>query len=507
MEESDYERQRQTNIAKNQELLKALQLSTFPSTPAIRKKPAAATPSSRSRTRTRPLATPSASAAVPRRTSSRLAGLPADSAAAKRKAADVEASLAAAESAKRARVGGELDFAALADGVLRRFGAGGEVLDEDEDEEEEKKGAKGQAGVREVREKLARLRLWRGEQVRVTPERVYHVEFYPGVEKVLLAAADKVGNLGILEIPGGEEVAGEAPPLPTLFKLHTRTISTFHFSPYDASHIISASYDSSIRLLNLSVARSLELYAPPSAHDHDDAVSGLQHLTPHTLLFCTLGGIVGHKDTRTPTHDAALWRCAPKKIGGLGALPGAPHIFATASLDRTVKLWDIRKMATGEDGAACPTVVAEHPSRLSVSSATFSRTGTLATTSYDDTIKLYSLPQLFSLPAPSSPPASPAASPAPSVVLTPSATIPHNNQTGRWVTIIRAEWQRRPRDGREKVVVANMDRGIDVFGAGGEQLVRLRDERISAVPAAAGMHPTREWVAGGTGSGKVVVWM
>jgi WD repeat-containing protein 76 len=50
-------------------------------------------------------------------------------------------------------------------------------------------------------------------------------------------------------------------------------------------------------------------------------------------------------------------------------------------------------------------------------------------------------------------------------------------------------------------------RFVDVYAASGEQLAQLGDEGITAVPAVAVMHPTKDWVAGGTASGKLCLWM
>ena len=68
--------------------------------------------------------------------------------------------------------------------------------------------------------------------------------------------------------------------------------------------------------------------------------------------------------------------------------PRATHLAATASLDRTVKIWDLR---TGD--SAQPHMVAEHTSKLSVSSAVWNARGSIVTTSYDDTIKVYKQPE------------------------------------------------------------------------------------------------------------------
>jgi WD repeat-containing protein 76 len=60
-------------------------------------------------------------------------------------------------------------------------------------------------------------------------------------------------------------------------------------------------------------------------------------------------------------------------------------------LDRTVRIFDLRKINfSGLEGT--PHEVAEHVNRLSVSSAEFNSNGQLATTSYDDTVKIYNFP-------------------------------------------------------------------------------------------------------------------
>jgi hypothetical protein len=89
----------------------------------------------------------------------------------------------------------------------------------------------------------------------------------------------------------------------------------------------------------------------------------------------------------------------------------------------------------------------------------------------------------------------------------PATEIRHNNQTGRWVTILKPQWQLHPADGVSKFAIANMNRFVDVYDSEGTQLAQLSGEGITAVPAVAELHPTHNWVAGGTGSGKLCLWM
>ena len=53
-----------------------------------------------------------------------------------------------------------------------------------------------------------------------------------------------------------------------------------------------------------------------------------------------------------------------------------------------------------------------------------------------------------------------------------------------------------------------MNRFVDVYAANGQQLAQLGDsELVTAVPAVAQFHPTMDWIAGGTASGKLCLWM
>ncbi|KAK7217603.1 hypothetical protein V2G26_005606 [Clonostachys chloroleuca] len=144
-----------------------------------------------------------------------------------------------------------------------------------------------------------------------------------------------------------------------------------------------------------------------------------------------------------------------------------------------------------------PALLGEHESRLSVSHASWSPGGHVATSSYDDTIKIYDFSDSSSWKAGHE--IGPKA-------MKPAHQVRHNNQTGRWVTILKPQWQRRPNDGIQKFVIGNMNRFVDVFASDGSQLAQLDGEGISAVPAVAHFHPSQDWVAGGTASGKLCLW-
>ena len=297
----------------------------------------------------------------------------------------------------------------------------------------------------------------------------------------------------------------EAEPAITSFKLHSRPISAINFSPHDANALYTASYDSSIRRLDLQRGTAVEVWVPP-ADDDDEPVSGVEisPTDPHVLHFSTLNGTFGRADLRAPARQAVMLApLSDKKIGGFSLHPRHPHLMASAGLDRKLQLWDLRGAGSGTRSGArfsarAPALLAQHTSRLSVSHAAFNAAGQIATASYDDTIKIHQC----------DPTAAASADPADAPDLPPRLIIPHNCQTGRWVTILRPQWQARPADGVAKLCIANMARAVDVFdGATGQRVARLADDAVTAVPAVAQFHPSRNWVAGGTASGKCCLWL
>ncbi|KAF2455382.1 hypothetical protein BDY21DRAFT_350640 [Lineolata rhizophorae] len=146
------------------------------------------------------------------------------------------------------------------------------------------------------------------------------------------------------------------------------------------------------------------------------------------VYFTTLDGAFGMHDTRQGSAAGAtqLLQLSDKKIGGFSVHPRAPHLVATASLDRTLKLWDLRKVS-GKADWRLPALLGEHESRLSVSHAAWNAAGQVATSSYDDTIKIYDFgPRCEDWPPGRT---------LKDAEMQPAVTVPHNNQTGRWVTM------------------------------------------------------------------------
>jgi WD repeat-containing protein 76 len=485
-EVSDYEKQRLANIAERDALLKKLtqeaqQAGLYTKPPP--KGTANGTDQSNKRKRSaKPVKKEIDD--TPRRTSSRLAGLTADSEVAQRKADREYEAVRDAERAKRQRIAGDHEL-----GDILVNGTGWNVIDGKPllgvdvlnrsvakpyertfgDVEIKETTDKELKAIRQKMNALALWEAWEPTRIKITPERIYSMIFHPTEAKPLIFAGDKLGNLGIIDAsqkgpsfkdeekeeddeevkpklekkfkkegshdPSESDEEEDPDPQITILKPHQRTISAMHTHPSLPQTLYTASYDSSIRGLDLEKSKSTDLYALD-----DDPISGIDMAAtdPHVLYFATLSGGFGKHDTRTKASNASeLYQLSDKKIGGFSLHPLAPHYLATASLDRTMRLWDLRKISK-----KLPTQVGEHTSRLSVSHAAFNSAGQVATSSYDDSIKIHS----FGVRGKNDTVKNPSENSEAMGTwkagyqleeerMKPEVVVRHNCQTGRWVTM------------------------------------------------------------------------
>lgn len=343
--------------------------------------------------------------------------------------------------------------------------------------------------------------------IKLSHYRITSINFHPATDNRMVMAGDTNGNLGIWAV---DDTTLKDEPSTTILKPHGKSISKVITPATNFSQIYTGSYDGSVRLLDLN-KMSLSELAFLSDDGEELGVSDINMpFDSHVLYMTTLSGNFFRHDTRTPFKQGQLLRLHDKKIGGFSINPNSEHQLATASLDRTLRLWDLRNVGllswSEFDDQQSPHMYGSYRSRLSVSTVDWNSDNRLVCNGYDDKICLFDLS--------SKPVVTDWASDYELAKkgedgipegLVPFNKIRHNCQTGRWVSILKARWQPKPADGVNKFVIANMNRGLDVYNQNGDILAHLT-ESVGAVPAVATLHPTRNWVVGGSASGKIYMF-
>jgi WD40 repeat protein len=118
--------------------------------------------------------------------------------------------------------------------------------------------------VDDVQSKLDNLSIDNEEWVaKVTPDRIYGVCCHPSEHKLIVAAGDKQGHIGLWDVdaPIGASNNGVH-----LFRIHSRPICCLEWA--SPSTMISASYDGSVRSWNVETGTFEELFA---SYDDSDS--------------------------------------------------------------------------------------------------------------------------------------------------------------------------------------------------------------------------------------------
>lgn len=331
-------------------------------------------------------------------------------------------------------------------------------------------------------------------EIKITHDRISAMYFHPTVDKKLILGGDTSGNIGLwsvrdepLEENGADDL--EEPEI-TRVQLFSKNVGRIDCFPSDTSKILASSYDGFVRSIDLKTLQSDQLLALTNEYDEALGVSDSQFSYDDTnvLFLSTLTGEFTTIDLREKPSKCKLIRLSDKKIGSFNINPKRPYEIATGSLDRTLRIWDVRKLVEKPEWSQYEDfpsfdVLSTYDSRLSVSAVSYSPTdNTLVCNGYDDTINLFDVSKdQFS------------------ESLQPKLTLKHNCQSGRWTSILKARFKQD----KDVFAIANMKRAIDIYDSQGEQLAHLT---TATVPAVLGWHPLRNWIVGGNSSGKAFLF-
>ncbi|CCH44164.1 WD repeat-containing protein [Wickerhamomyces ciferrii] len=348
--------------------------------------------------------------------------------------------------------------------------------------------------VKNLREEFSSKEIYphfKPNDIKLTKERMTYITFHPSIDKKIVIGGDTAGNCGIWDSENTENVDI------TSFKLHGKSICKYEFNINEPNKVYSASYDGSIRTMDLSTMKSSQFFI----NDGDIGISDINFNNHNEIYYTTLEGEFGRLDLRSGDHSQkTVLRLSDKKIGGFTISPNNPNHIATASLDRTLKIWDLRNVVHADwseyDDFESAHNIGTYDSRLSVSTVDWNHSNDLVCNGYDDTVNIFNLGE----------DAHKWESKHIIGELNQDHRIKHNCQTGRWVSILKAKWHKLPKDKTEKVVIANMNKYFDVYDRNGIQLAHLSDPLLTVVPAVANFHQTENWIVGGGASGKVYMF-
>eukprot|EP00750_Incisomonas_marina_P012141 INCI16604.1.p1 GENE.INCI16604.1~~INCI16604.1.p1 ORF type:complete len:765 (-),score=91.84 INCI16604.1:13-2199(-) len=365
---------------------------------------------------------------------------------------------------------------------------GGSKDDEDEEEEEDVM-LPVPADILKYAERLAALQVDEEEGLRrVTPQRIYSLAFSPSRSDLVVAAGDKVGNFGMWACGAkfGSDGVFTARP-------HSATLSGVLFNPVDDSKIFTCSYDGRVMELDTTKVTFSEIHTNQGA-------AGLFDIqcdpSCSSLYVAREDGGLTRFDRRCSgagsSKGCETWDLHEKKINTVSLRHDStqPTYLSTASLDRTVAIWDLRNMSK-------PLHLMPHG--LSVNQSGFSPDGSwLCTVAQDNLLRSYDANALI---AQGSEAASKSRCPP-----QPSRKCRHDNRTGRWLTKFKLNWDPKQPNA---FVIGSMDqpRCIEVFSSDCSRIMRMRTEAVRSVQSLNVFHAHQDAVVSANSSGKVHLWV
>ncbi|XP_012504594.1 PREDICTED: WD repeat-containing protein 76 [Propithecus coquereli] len=268
-----------------------------------------------------------------------------------------------------------------------------------------------------------------------------------------------------------------------VFQPHSQSISCLYFSPANPAHILSLSYDGTLRCGDFSRGIFEEVY-----RNERSSFSSFDFLAEDasTLIVAHWDGNMSLVDRRTPgTSYEKLINSSLTKIRTIHVHPVHRQYFITAGL-RDVHIYDARRL--NARGSQPLISLTEHTK--SIASAYFSPlTGNrVVTTCADCKLRIFDSSCISSqIP-----------------LLT---TIRHNTITGRWLTRFQAVWDPKQED---CFMIGSMayPRRVEIFHETGKRVHSfLGGECLASVCSINAVHPTQYIMAGGNSSGKIHVFM
>eukprot|EP00667_Euglena_gracilis_P006419 EG_transcript_6478 len=319
---------------------------------------------------------------------------------------------------------------------------------------------------------------------KVVPERIYSCVFHPSSQKVLAVAGDKEGNVGFWAVDAVEDGASVF-----VYRPHGGVVGALQYMPGDANKLWSWSHDCTIRCMDIEKQEFRQMFALDESLDGWLQFGCISEGDPNSMYLSTSSGRVKAVDVRQtgPGCRAVQWTLPAhlKKCNTVHACPANPNWLATAALDGSVKVWDLRKVGLGQK--AC---LASFEYRRSINSAFFNPTGThLLAVTQNNTLCIFPESCWVGGRAEG------------------GKVLPHDNQTGRWLSTFHGVWNPRV---PHAFLVGSMQqpRCMEVYSTdgGGRRIGVLRGECLNSVCSRNCWHPNLDIICGGNSSGRLHIF-
>ncbi|KAK6294327.1 hypothetical protein J4Q44_G00351570 [Coregonus suidteri] len=314
-----------------------------------------------------------------------------------------------------------------------------------------------------------------GGVAKVVKCRIFSAAFHPCSSRLLMAAGDKWGGVGLWNL---DSDMGDDGVL--LFEPHVRPVACMAFSRSHPTDLLTLSYDGTLRSTDVEKAIFDEVYR---IKDGLRTFDFLSH-DCSTLVTGDWYGDVAIVDRRTPgTSHESLHSLDTKTVRCVHVHPVQKQYIMVAE-NSIVSIYDARCLKA----SSSEPVSQLYGHSKSISSAYFSPgTGNrVVTTCLDDNIRIYDTSELTSR--------------AP--LLT---SIQHDMETGHSLSNLQAVWDPKRDD---CFVVGSMHQPcrVQVFHESGKLQHSFQDPKITTVLSVTAFHPTRNALLGGNASGRLYVF-
>jgi len=332
-------------------------------------------------------------------------------------------------------------------------------------------------------ERLAMLQVDEQSVEKLTPKRVYSAALHPSTDTIMGAVGDKIGNLALWKVGSSKKEAGVVS-----FHPHANVVSGLMFGATNPNKLYSCSYDGRIRMLDLQKQAFDEIY-----QTNEDRFYVMDFIkNSENFYISSSEGFVRKIDPRAKkvVEEFALH---DNKIFTVSVNQENPYELCTASLDRTMRLWDARKIGKGK-----PKPIHEMVHGLSVTGASYSPDGKyIVSCCNDHYLRVWNTAKLTAKSSDEDGPV-------------PDSRVRHNNKTGRWLTKFRCYWDPK-QQGAFTIGSMERPRCIEVFGVNEDAsstslIMRLRDDNVASVQSINVPHPKLDVILSANSSGRGVMW-